>query len=356
MSDMQPNPYESPRDVPGGPDQKAIVPPPSLAEGFKDRSTGLMLFGGLEILLGAMIALMIPLTALSSSLQPPGAPATNPRVMIPALVMYAVMAVVLVWLGIGSILARRWARALTLVLSWLWLIAGVLGMAWFVVAMSSVWSQMQQQGRTSPGVMAVGLIVGGVCVGCLYVLLPGAFVLFYRSEHVKATCEARDPQIRWTDKCPLPVLALVVMQAWGAFVMLGSPLHSGTVPMFGVLLRGLPGAVVALAVAVLLSWLAWGAYRLKMSAWWGSVVLFVLGGLSAIVTFSRVSMMEFYRGMDMTEQQLEAVRPMVGMMDRFMPWVMAVSLLVWLGYLVYVREYFVAPSIQNSESSSNRAV
>lgn len=354
MSEATPNPYESPRDVPGTPYEKAVVPPPSLPEGFKDRSTGLILFGAFEIILGVLAALMIPMAALSLAIQPPGGAAASVRTMIPAMVMYGVLAVVFVWLGIGSIQAKRWARALMLVLSWLWLVAGVLGMLWLAVVMPAMWSGMTQQGNLPHGAMIFGMILGGGCSGCLYVVLPGAFILFYRSEHVKATCEARDPKVRWTDKCPLPVLALVLMFAWGGFLTLATPLYGAGIPLFGVLLDGFPAAVAALGIAALCGWLAWGTYRLNVSAWWGSVVLSVLGGLSAIITFSRVSMMELYRGMDMPEEQLRMMGQMMGTMEVFFPWVIAVSMIAWLGYLIYVRKYFLEPPVHDPESAGER--
>ena len=53
----------------------------------------------------------------------------NVQTMIPGIVLYFVLAVALVWLGVGSIRARRWAWTLTVVLSWMWLIMGVVGFA-----------------------------------------------------------------------------------------------------------------------------------------------------------------------------------------------------------------------------------
>jgi hypothetical protein len=344
MNAMDPNPYESPRGDAAGPNQKAIVPPPSLPEGFKDRSTGLMLFGALEIILGVLAALMVPLMGLSVAMQPPGTgTAGNVRTMIPAMVMYGLLAVVFIWLGIGSIQAKRWARALMLVLSWMWLVVGVLGMLWLTVVMSAVFSQIGQQEQVPAVAMAFGMLLGGGCAGCMYVFLPAALILFYRSEHVKATCEVKDPHVRWTDKCPLPVLALVLMLGFTAFSMISSPAYNCVLPVFGVLVRGLPGAALFLINAILLGWLTVGTYRLKMSAWWGTVAFFAFWGLSAIITFSRVSMMEIYRGMDFPEEQLKMMRQMMDTMEVFFPWVMAVSMIAWLGYLIYVRKYFDAP-------------
>ena len=85
----------------------------------------------------------------------------------------------------------------------------------------------------------VALAFGGV----IYVIIPGALVLFYRSPHVKATCEARDPVVRWTDACPLPVLAVSLMLGLGAAWMPVMIVASrSVVPCFGCYLSGAPAA------------------------------------------------------------------------------------------------------------------
>ena len=61
------------------------------------------------------------------------------------------------------------------------------------------------------------VLIPFLMMGFVFVLLPIAWVLFYRSRHVQATCEARDPVARWTDACPLPVLALRVCLKKGVY-------------------------------------------------------------------------------------------------------------------------------------------
>jgi hypothetical protein len=122
--------------------------------------------------------------------------------------------------------------------------------------------------------------------------MPLVFVLFYRGAGVKATCEARDPTPRWTDRCPLPVLALSVMLAWGALSFLVSA-PIAIVPFFGRYLTGPPGALIMSALGGVFAWLAYGVFRLMPVAWWASVALSCIGTISAAVTFARVDMMEF---------------------------------------------------------------
>src|SRR5208283_4838121 len=88
-------------------------PPP-----HTDRSAGLIVFGILTILLGCLAGLfvLLILVGAAASAKATSAPATFSTIL-PAISIYGVLAVALVWLGIGSIMARRWARALLLVFS-----------------------------------------------------------------------------------------------------------------------------------------------------------------------------------------------------------------------------------------------
>jgi hypothetical protein len=70
---------------------------------FKDRSTGLILFGILGILLGCLCALLVPMMVLEQIMSAKtmgGAP--NLRMTTPGMMMYALLAVTFIWLGIRS--------------------------------------------------------------------------------------------------------------------------------------------------------------------------------------------------------------------------------------------------------------
>ncbi len=91
-------------------DSSAATNPPAPA--YRNRSGGLVFFGILTILLGCLCGLFIPLMLLGQKMaaaQGHGAEAQPLSMMLPVMVMYGALAVALVWLGIGSILARRWA-------------------------------------------------------------------------------------------------------------------------------------------------------------------------------------------------------------------------------------------------------
>jgi hypothetical protein len=322
--------------------------PPTTTPALRDQSTGLMLFGIFQILLGCLCVLMT-LMMIGAGLMPPvaGAPhgqAVEVRMMVPAAGFYLVLAATFIWLGVGSILARRWAWTLTVILSWLWLLMGVAGCVMFAVAVRPMMSAaMAQQGKMPPEAIVVMQIVMGVVLACIYVLLPALFLVFYQRASVRATCRQRDPHVRWTDRCPMPVLALSIMLAWCVVSMPFGATYGWVMPLFGGFVSGAVGAAVSLSLMLVLAYVAWGTYRLQMAAWWGALLLSIAGTVNMLLTFSRTNLMEMYERMRMPAAQLEMMRKsgLVESMSNWAPWIGLVGGAVFLGYLLYVRRYFV---------------
>lgn len=316
---------------------------------FKDRKTGLVVFGILSIILGGFFALMVPLMIFgmiaSAVLDNSAAAPMKLNMMIPAFLLYTIIAVWFIWMGIGSVKARRWARALVLVSSWLWLISGVSGVIFMLLLMPDIYNQMGESGQMPPVAARIMKYVMAVFMTVFYVIIPAALVLFYGSKNVKATCEFRDTKVRWTDKCPLPVLALSLMFGFWAVSMSFTVFYGCAIPFFGAILTGLSGAGVVLLVTLLAGYVAWGTYRLSINAWWCAVLLIIAWALSTAITFSRISIMDFYEKMNFPEQQLDAMKQFSISQDY-----MVLFLVLWaaafIGYLLYTRRYFVRPPEQ----------
>ncbi len=311
---------------------------------FKDRRGGLIAFGILQILIGALCAFVAPMILVGMLAPPPPAGTAggglSPDAMIPALLCYAGLAVGFISLGIGSVLALRWARAMTLIFSWIWLVGGLLGLLIMAAIMPDMFAQMPNDAAMPAEVLVVIKLVMFVLISVIYVVLPAAFVFFYSSRHVKATCEWRDPRERWTDRCPLPVLAVSLMAAlWAACMpMLGT--FGWVLPFFGAWLTGPAGAALALAVMAAMAWIAWGTYRLRPAAWAGAVVLVCVWGLSYILTLSRHGMWAIYERMNFPPEQLEMMKQMPLMRTSWISWSIAIWAVLAIGYLLYVRRFF----------------
>jgi hypothetical protein len=314
---------------------------------FKDRKTGLVVFGILEVGLGVLYAflslLVIFSTIISAIPNKSSAAPMSAGMTIPGVLLYGLLAVWFIWMGIGSIKARRWARALLLVSSWIWLVGGIGGFIFLLALMPDMYDQMARKGQIpqETAVIMKYIMLGFMAVG--YVIIPGAMVLFYGSRNVKATCEFRDPRIRWTDKCPLPVLAVSLMCGVGAVSMLLMGFYGWTVPFFGRILSGKAGAGVALVSMLLFGYMAWGTYRLSIKAWWCTVFVIIASVISAGVTFSRVSLLDFYEKMNLPEQQLEIMKQYCMLPHSTMALFWGIWVVCYLGYLLYTRRYFTSP-------------
>lgn len=321
---------------------------------FRDRKTGLVVFGILEVILGLLCALIAPLMIfgmiIANTLNKSSAAPMSAGMIIPVVLLYVMLAVWLIWMGIGSIKVRRWARALLLVVSWIWLICGISGLIFMLFFMPDIYNPMAQSGEPHKEITVIMKYAMFGFMAVIYVIIPGALVLFYGSKSVKATCEFRDPHVRWTDKCPLPVLAVSLMYGLGAGSLLSMGFSGWAIPFFGCILNGIAGAGVALVCVLLLGYVAWGTYKLNIKAWWCAVLVTIVWAISTGITFSRVSLWDFYKKMNFSEQQLEIMKQYVLPQHSMYALFFGVWVVGFLGYLLYTRRYFLSSSTQKGGS------
>ncbi|MBI3867174.1 MAG: hypothetical protein HY299_01475 [Verrucomicrobia bacterium] len=326
----------NPAEIPQG----TAAPQPS---DHRDRRAGLITFGILEILLGALALLLCALMVFGQRMLAAngGAPA-NMNMMLPAIAVYGGAGAAFVGLGIGSILCRRWARALLLVWAWPWMCMGFIGvplMAWLLPRMLAS-GGAGPQGMPTGALMMI-VVIQIVVMSVLMILIPGAIVWFYGNRHTKATCEARDPNPGWTDACPLPVLGVSCLTTLSAAWMLVFPFTGMAVfPLFGALVSGVPAIVLALAFAGLLLWIGRAWYRVRVAGWRAVVALLALGALSNVITFTRVDMAEMYQKMGYGQEMIDMIRKQGLMNEGFMIWATAIWIVPTLAYLIWVKRYF----------------
>ncbi len=325
------------------------VPPfePAPLPDYTDRSTGLLVFGILTLLLGCLAGLFVPLMLFGQMMaaKAPNAPPVKHAAILPGMVVYVLLAVALIWLGIGSIKARRWARALLLIFSWSWLIMGVCMTAIMPFVMSKSLANLPPDAKTGQPAMPPGAITGMVIgmtifFGIFFVLVPAVWTFFYNSRHVKATCEARDPVTRWTDACPLPVLAICLWTWFAVPMMLVMPLTGMAVmPCFGVFVSGLPGALFCLVIAAVWGVAGWWLYRLDVRGWWLILIAMVLFMVSALLTYAHHDMIEMYQLMGYPQAQIDQIQKMGLFTGNRMSWFTALCSLPFLGYLLFIKKY-----------------
>jgi hypothetical protein len=171
-------------------------------------------------------------------------------------------------------------------------------------------------------------------MGPANVLLPGVFVLFYRSPHVKATCEHKDPNVPWTDRCPAPVLAASLLTGFGALCYLSLALSYRAIAFFG-LLKGLPAIAVSLVLAGIHAFAAVDLYRQRLRGWWVVVITAIVLMFSGIVSFLNVDVPAWYEAMGYPRDMVEGLAPLMISIR----WMMVAWAPLWLGFFLWVKRY-----------------
>jgi hypothetical protein len=319
------------------------------------------LFGLLEIGAGILLALAIPMLFFAATMRPPmPQPSTPPpaagqpqmaapidvKMMIPGMVLSLLASVWFISMGIGSIRCRRWARALVLISASFGLIMGIGAMCMVVMFLPKMFGPMPNGAPMQH--TAVFLYAGVVFPLLFYVVLPGLTVLFYKSKHVKATVERRNPQICWTDRCPLPVLAISLVCALGVLTCLVSAIMAmsgvavaSAAPFFGYIFSGPMAILLYLIFVVLMGYVALGSYKLNVRAWWCAAVMAIVSGASAIANAFLLNPMDIYGKMNLPAAQLEEMQKFSPMQSPY--WMGTIGVLwavVVLGYLLYAKRFF----------------
>ncbi len=278
----------------------------------------------------------------------------RPGQIIGGILTYTFIAAALVTLGIGSVQTKRWARALTLVTSWYWLILGmlitVLLTAALPVMMRGALAQMKQTATDGPspevstGVMAVIVTLIIIFAAIFLVIVPLAFVVFYSREDVNETCRRRDLVERWTDRAPVPVLGASVVLFMGALYLLLTGMTVPVFPFFGKYLSGIGAAACFFVMAALDIYLATALFRLQASGWWIAAITLPIRLLSVVLTYARTDRMQAYVKMGMSDAQVQMLSANPMLRSNAILWWSLISMLLFFGYLLWVKRYFTPPT------------
>lgn len=326
------------------------VVPSTPVQTYKNRRAGLVVFGILQIALGLLAALMSLFMVVGVLAGTAAARGTAPaRVMAPIALLYFAVAVMFVVLGIGSIRARRWARAIILALSWMWLIVGVLTSIGFV-AMSPRMLDALPPEQASAKPIVIGCM--SVLLGLFCVVLPLVFVLFYRGPNVRATVEAVDAVSRWTDAVPLPLLIFGLWMLSSAFSMMFLGSVYTAFPAGPWMLRGVSALALVLTIAGVMLFIGLGSLKRMRAAWWTALAVLIVGVTYGAAFMRKIDVAAWYEAMSMPvdPRQLEMVQSMYSS-PFFYLW-MAVMWALYLGFLLYLRRYFFG---EPADSSASRA-
>lgn len=309
----------------------------STAVEYKDRSPLLIGIGILSLLIGAIAGFFGPLETYCFYLFSEGGRFHYEGFGFGSfmfgniacqIIGYYLIATVLIPLGYGHLKRRRWARTYSLALLWSWLVVGIpLAVVFLFTAATA--KELS---------LAVALIIA-TFMALSYLVIPGLLIWFYRSRDVRLTFEARDSHSYGLERLPMPVLVLGFLHLFYIVVLHLPLLFNGIFPFFGVFLSGLQGILLLDISIVCLACLTWGAAKLRVWAWWGSLVYWIAMTLSAILTFARSSYLDILSVVQFPPTEIEFLDGLPFRGVHFAMFI-AIPLLATLGVVVLSRPHF----------------
>jgi len=213
------------------------------------------------------------------------------------IVGYYLIAAVAIPLGYGHLKLRRWARTLTIALTWFWLVTGI---PLAVIFMGIL--------ITSKELTLLTVLAAMVVVGFVVLLAPVLLLWFYRGQNVRRTFEVGDPTPNPLEALPMPLLVTCVLYLFFTVAMHVPIFFNGAFPLMGFFVYDLPGFVLLDLSIWLLLGLTWGAARRRIWAWWGGVVVFGFLTCSWIITLVRSSLSDILSHMLFAPTEMEALQ------------------------------------------------
>lgn len=306
---------------------------------YRNRRLILIIIGGLLLLIGVAAGLLGPAEMYCFYLFSEGGPFHYEGFGFGSfmfgniacqIIGYYVIAAVLIPLGYGHLRGRRWARTLSSVLLWSWLVVGLPLVVVFILILVG-----------SKELSLPEAVVGVVLLALSYPAVPGLLIPFYRSRDVRSAFEARDPRSYPIEELPIPTLVLCSLYLFYAVVLHMPIFFNGIFPFFGTFLVEIDGILVLDALIALLLCLTWGTFKLRRWAWWGALITFSTLTVSATVTFLQSSYLDILESLDFPPREM-AFLDGVPLQGSYLAVFFGVPLLATLGVIILARQHFGA--------------
>jgi len=322
----------------------------------------LMIIMGIIIMLGGLAcgcgngpAMDLTPMLLMMASQPEGLSHTAVVASVCFAIFYLVSAVTMVWLGIGSLLIHKWARALLYAMGWFQAAVTVGGLICAIPILAAVMNFTNSMAPTTApgGTGGAGMILQlggfmGMLIGMQIAtrLLPAAvMIIVYGLRGVRMTTEYFDRQPRWTDGLSVELLCWWIFLIWAGvlFLLLGPVYavagHELDFPLNPVL----SGTFLAFCgLAMLVS--AFGTARRASWAWLTGLCAILTPLLVIIVTLASFNIADYVRERFPTtdpegaKSMNELLRFLESAQTFWMPFVLAAAILV--SFLVWIKPHF----------------
>jgi hypothetical protein len=311
-----------------------------------DRYPRLVAGGLLLLLAGAACAVLVALTVLGLAMSWQGGDgASRARWSAPTLFWYSAGAAALIWTGVGSLLARRWAHAVVVAGAAVWLVKGVLSLVAALLSLRLVLRALPVMEGVAPWVrpLTAAFMIGWTALGG--VLVPAMLLWLYAPRGVRLTCEQRDEGPSWTNRCPPTVLAL-------AAALVAVALHEAVATaagmpnlFFGRVLTGGRALAAGLLSAVLGMLVAAVVFRRKAWAFWAGLAYAGATAVSALLAVG-VELAPVYGQLGLDAEWTDgAWGAYASFTSDVEAWALAVAALIWIGVLVLERRRFRSTTV-----------
>ncbi len=253
---------------------------------------------------------------------------------------YYLIAAVCLPLAVGHIRLRRWGLTLARLYAWFWLGAGVLLVVNSILLIPSAFRL-----NLDRNILFTRLVLIGVSTLFVLVILPLLALWFYQSSKVRSVFVAHDPNLYWTERYPFPLLAVLLLFLISIIVLHIAMFFQAMFPMFGRILLGRQSVYILAFCNLIFIILIYGIARLKIWAWWGSLVYVSLLTVSSGMTFSRYRFYDIVQMMNLPVYELEFIDNILLIHDYRLVGLITIPLLTALVLIIYSKRYFLKSAI-----------
>ena len=305
----------------------------------RDRTVGLLLFGMFEVALGILsfsLAMLLLVTVSSTGLG-----GMKPSHFWMSMGILFCLTVWFILMGLGSMKARRWARALVLVGAWVTILLGTFALALMLYVIPEIYNVLVDLGGVDQHVAMGWLYFAVFSLLLLEVVFPLVAIGFYSLAGVQATCERKNPEDSWTDRYPLPLLAMGFISVLGSLSIIVGSSANYVVFLFGRIFSGPTGMLVVALLSGACAYVGWGAFKRNKHAWWGAYGIVLITSISTMLTFAELDMKNLYTHMNYNAEQIERLMRI----DLINPAGLTFASCIWgvmaCIYLVWIRDCFM---------------
>lgn len=209
---------------------------------------------------------------------------------------YYIIALVFIPLGYGHLKKQSWIQPVSLSLLWCWLIMGIPLLLIFLFILVA---------SKEPTLFT--LLLSVIFLTLSYTVVPFFLMKFYKSENMKKILQLDKDKYKFIQKCPVPVWCTIILYFFYIFIFHMLLLFKGLFPFFGKWLLDFTGFIMITISILFFIVLILGTFKLKLWAWWCSVIYFSTFAVSLCTTLFLSTFSEIVRKLEFPPTETDAL-------------------------------------------------